>query len=117
MGIHDDIKIEYELPVPNLPQDGWQTKSLDCNMSSYILTKEGRLLERVQAIELWDGVVHDTGKWKTIDRNLEGVFRVYQMINEIWYQFEIVMIDGDVKQVKDESRRPTHQQGETGSND
>ena len=30
MSVHDDIKIEYKLPA-QLPEDGWQTKTLDCN--------------------------------------------------------------------------------------
>lgn len=105
MGVHDDITIDYELPV-RLPKTGWQTKDLDCDSSSFILAKEGRLLQRVPAIELRDEVVHETEEWKNIDRNFEGVFNVYRMIygnlpgDEEWYEFEIVMIDGNVKQVR-----------------
>lgn len=72
-----------------------------------ILTEDGRLLERVRAIELRNGVVHETGKWKTIDRNFEGVFNVYRTISsqllsddDEWFEYEIVMIDGEVKQVR-----------------
>lgn len=52
-----------------------------------------------------DKVVHETG-WKNIDRNFEGVFNVYRMISsspvgeDIWYEFEIVMIDGNVEQIQ-----------------
>lgn len=120
MGIHDYITIEYELPV-KLPKEGWQTKALDCNGNSFILTEDGRLFERIRAIELLDGVVHETGKWKLIDRNFEGVFAVYNMVFPrthvivvpgedlpvstvsgiaSWFEYEIVMIDGDVKQVR-----------------
>ncbi len=100
MGVHDNIMIEYDLPCAGLPSDGWQTKALDCNGNSFILTTHGRLLERVRAIELRDGVAHETGEWKTTDRNFEGVFNVYNMVDETWYEYEVVMIDGDVKQVK-----------------
>lgn len=99
MGVFDDVKIEYQL-LPDLPQGGWQTKTLDCNGGSFILTKEGRLLERVREIELQDGAVRETGEWKTIDRNFEGVFRVYRPFREKWYEFEIVMINGLVEQVR-----------------
>lgn len=104
MGIHDDITIEYELGF-HLPKTGWQTKDLDCDGSSFILTKAGRLLQQVPGIELRDKVVHETG-WKNIDRNFEGVFNVYRMISsspvgeDIWYEFEIVMIDGNVEQIQ-----------------
>lgn len=110
MSIHDDITIKYELSI-SLPNEGWQTKGLDCNGSSFILTKDGRLLEQVRAIELRDEVVRETGEGKNIDRNFEGVFNVYRMIydrmiydslsgDDEWYEFEIVMIDGNVKRIK-----------------
>lgn len=50
MGMFDHILCDY--PLPDFPEDaqfdeegiGWQTKSLDCTLSTYLVTGDGRLL-------------------------------------------------------------------------
>lgn len=100
MGVFDSMTIEYELET-GLPKDGWQTKCLDCNNSSFVLTRDGRLMQKVAKMEIKNGVAIETTKWKTIDRNFEGNFTVYQMIDDVWHEFEITMIDGNVKLVRE----------------
>ena len=99
MGIFDSMTIEYELEV-GLPENGWQTKCLDCDMSSFVLTRDGRLLQKVAKMKIVDGMAVATTKSKTIDRNFEGSFNVYQMIDKVWHEFDITMIDGEVKLVR-----------------
>lgn len=99
MGMCDDLIVEYDLPVDGLPKKGWQTKSFDCKHALFTLTKEGRLLERVPGIELHENKVRETGEWKTSDRNFEGKFNFYQMIEKKWHEFDVVMIDGEVKMI------------------
>ena len=98
MGMYDDITVQYELPY-EVPEEGWQTKHFSCTGSLFILTKEGRLLERIDAIELIEDEVCHTGKKKTIDRNFEGVFCFYNVVGRWWCEFEVVMIDGQVKRI------------------
>lgn len=112
MGVYDNVTIEYELPEPNLPKEGWQTKDLDCAMLSFVLSKEGRLFERVRGLKLVNDQIEETGEWKLADRNHEGVFHVYLVTEDmkdgvprpsemwVWHEFEIVMIDGVVIRVR-----------------
>jgi hypothetical protein len=106
MGVFDSVTIEYELE-PGLPElkGDWQTKSLDCTMSSFVLTADGRLLQKVPKVEIKDGEPVETEETKTIDRNYEGTFTVYHSLDKEWFQFDITMIDGDVKLVRREKAR------------
>ncbi len=106
MGMTDDMIVEYELPVPNLPTDCWQTKSFACDHSTFVLNKKGRLLQGVWGISLHDDEVRETGSRKYIDRNFEGEFSFHGMIldvdsgNNVWYDFDVVMIDGVVRRIR-----------------
>lgn len=104
MGMCDDITIEYKLPIPDLPKTGWQTKCFDCDHSLFILTQEGRLLQRIWGIELKGGEVHQTDERKEIDRNYEGVFNFYTDHDGWWYEFEVIMIDGNIKRIIEKPR-------------
>lgn len=104
MGMCDNITIEYELSVPNLPKEGWQTKCFDCMSDTFILTSEGRLLQKIWAVNFYDNEIHEPKEQKLIDRNYEGVFTFYTAHDGWWYEFEVIMIDGNVKRIKGKPR-------------
>lgn len=43
MGMYDDLRCDYPLPVPDAPADGYQTKSLDRLLDNYRLDAYGKL--------------------------------------------------------------------------
>lgn len=44
MGMFDDLKCEYPLPDADVQDRTFQTKSLECLMDRYTITREGRLI-------------------------------------------------------------------------
>ncbi len=44
MGMFDELECEYPLPHPERQEDVFQTKSLDCLMHRYRITRDGQLL-------------------------------------------------------------------------
>src|SRR6266536_2116082 len=60
MGMFDDIKSEYPLPLPenqgefagrNWPDNGFQTKDFDCLMDQYCIHEDGTLWQQTYALE------------------------------------------------------------------
>lgn len=100
MGLFDDVIVNYELPIPNFPKKGWQTKGLDCAMRVYEINEYGRLLERNWAMKFDDdGEVYESDKEKWLDRNFEGAFNIYQSVDKNWCEFKVIMIDGAVVKI------------------
>lgn len=98
MGMFDSVIVKCILPISNLPQNGWQTKCLSCTMASFVLEEDKRLYEIVPAIELTKkGELIETGETKLIDRNFEGSLDFYHCVDHRWYEFQAIMIDGEVK--------------------
>ena len=52
MGMFDDIKCDYPLPGLGVVGTVFQSKSLDCLMWTYTITREGRLFVRTYSLEL-----------------------------------------------------------------
>lgn len=99
MGMFDYITVKYPLPIEGLPEKGWQTKHLDCQLCHFILTNDGRLIECVNGLELVNDEPVETGKKKQIDRNFEGAFSFHASVDDKWYEFQAIMIDGEVKKL------------------
>lgn len=94
MGMYDDIKCEVPLPDDYTPKDGvFQTKDFDCELTTYTITKDGRLVsddwhyEDVPPAERphpdSDGLLGLIGSIRkvvdrpSVDRNFHGTFRFY----------------------------------------
>lgn len=46
MGMFDNLRVEASLPDPEYQERTFQTKSLECSLSDYTITREGRLVLR-----------------------------------------------------------------------
>jgi len=44
MGMFDELRCEYELPDKEAQDEVFQTKSLDCLLDDYTITREGKLI-------------------------------------------------------------------------
>ena len=72
MGMFDDVKCSYLLPDPAAQEIHFQTKDLDCTMSQYEITAEGRLVEhcwkweRTPVAELPDPTMPSFGVFRRV---------------------------------------------------
>jgi hypothetical protein len=52
MGLFDKVRCEYPLPDAEMQDETFQTKSLDCDMSDYTITRDGCLILHQARYEL-----------------------------------------------------------------
>ena len=104
MGMFDDITCYYPLPDgrTDLNPDGFQSKSLDCCLDRYVITREGRLILRAYDLE----VIPDEERektWSPIFRRVNerdevlpyhGLIRFYQCGPDGWGEYEAKFTDG-----------------------
>ena len=114
MGMFDDIKCEYPLPLPeiqselagrNWRENGFQTKDFDCLMDQYCIHEDGTLWQRTYAFE-----TSRKGRprrkpvgWEPMSR-FTGTVRFYDSINgqkvDYWVEWAAVFVTGKVTEVK-----------------
>jgi len=120
MGMFDTIICEYPLPGTN--ETEFQTKAFENLMFTYIITKEGRLIERSHSLDIvpeeeryyygkpeWDDnpIFQMMGAMKEVDikeKDMEfhGLFRMYTMdkSNDNWIEFELKFTNGQLVGIK-----------------
>ena len=69
MGMFDTLKCEYHLPDKIVQNDSFQTKSLDCLLDNYTISKNGNLILHRQ--------LHYETKVKKITIDFHGDLRFY----------------------------------------
>ncbi len=110
MGMFDNIKVNYPLPDADLWKvalrtQKWQTKSLECQMYTYVITAEGRLL-------LINS--HRTAEGTNIDMQMHGNIVFYDMLgtvntpSEMWLEYTATFDNGQLTEIK--SNHKTHEQ-------
>lgn len=122
MGMFDDIVCKYKLPLPEDPKGftgstNFQTKDLDCALKRYEIHEDGSLHVQQQEGEYVPpdkkakGLVGRIGYYKVTKTWLEplkitNTIRIndYQTPNDTdydyWVSYDIVFIDGQIKDVK-----------------
>lgn len=125
MGMFDDVLVDsdvFEQFGFDLPLEGWQTKSLDCLMDCYKISKELTLL--IQRYEIVDvpkderpypdrddlfGLVGATKAvnhaWCEYDTGFNGSVRFYQMIKKEWFEFVASFKDGKIISLEREENK------------
>lgn len=83
----------------------WQTKDLECQLDSYFITKDGKLLLNKVEYE-WDpeadaGILGMKGDMKKLSEKMEvvphhGIIRFYSSIDDDWYEFSAKFTDGNL---------------------
>jgi len=91
MGMYDDLIIDKVHLPDNLKdyENGWQTKSLDCNLSIIKIDENGNLFERMYNFSS-DKQLYD----EPIRRYHVGEIRFYQNIIDKWFEFIAFFDDG-----------------------
>jgi hypothetical protein len=67
MGMFDELTCEYPLPDGEVQEDLFQTKSLDCTLDHYTITKDGRLIlhkVRYESVPEEERPYDGTSEWK-----------------------------------------------------
>jgi hypothetical protein len=80
MGMFDDLVID-KVHLPNELKDyenGWQTKSLDSGLFTFIIDESGQLLQ-----EVW---LHKHKK-SLVKQKYTGEIRFYTTIDNVWHEF------------------------------
>lgn len=72
MGMFDDLKCNYPLPNPKHQDLDFQTKSLECMMTQYLITEDGRLVWIDRYFPDHDDTDRKKLKTREIDRNYHG---------------------------------------------
>src|ERR1044071_115426 len=110
MGMFDDIKCEYPLPLPenqgelvdrNWREQGFQTKDFDCLMDHYCIQEDGTLWRQTYAVETtrkgWPR--RKPVGWEPM-RNHTGTVLFYDSINgqrvDYWVEWVAVFVAGKV---------------------
>lgn len=87
MGLFDDLECQYQLPIPGVQHDTFQTKSLGCTLAVYVLDSAGFLWKTVEfshPVQPPAQVFPENPVRFYTSRN-EGGFR--------WYEFEAIFDD------------------------
>ena len=120
MGMFDNVKIEYEMPDPEIQNGNFQTKDLENLLDNYTITKEGRLIlhqchyEEVPEEERyyygkpeWDEnpIFQFMGSMKSVfdkdvDLNFHGILEVHEMLGDEWFSYNLKFTDGTLVEVK-----------------
>ena len=77
MGMYDDLKVHKSHLPEGLPEEGWQTKSLDNMMAYFEITKSGRL-------RTIGGIMHPED-FKPVYEPFTGEVRFYQSIGKVFH--------------------------------
>ena len=67
MGMFDELKCEYKLPDPVVQEETFQTKSFDCLLDSYTITRDGRLIHhqvRYESVPEEERPCYGTSEWE-----------------------------------------------------
>ena len=87
MGLFDTVRCDMPLPDGYDGDDGFQTKSLDCEMDTYRITAEGRLIR-----EVWDSE-------PAYDMYFHGIINFYCFEGHdpkdwVWHEYNAKFTDG-----------------------
>jgi hypothetical protein len=121
MGMFDNIKCEYKLPIDGLQDEIFQTKDFECLLDTYTITKDGKLiLHEIEMIPVpeeerpyygkpeWNdknGLYKFFGSLKSIpigDKFIDhtGKIRFYTSLKKGWVEFEAKFFDGILQDIQ-----------------
>lgn len=91
MGMFDNIKVEFELPI--LWNNDWQTKDLDCSLDYYLITKDKKLIRT--SFEDGDDDIKNNGLLGPID--FTGEIKFYDSIMDKEFEDVVAKISNPLK--------------------
>ncbi len=98
MGMFDTLKCEYPLPDKTVQKDSFQTKSLDCLLDNYTISKRGKLILHRQR--------HYEKTVKKIYLDFHGDLRFYTSTgsneenNYEWFEYIARFTEGNLQWIK-----------------
>lgn len=87
MGMYDELRTQYPLPVPEVQGETFQTKSLGCDLAIYTILEDGSLIVASDGEEV---VIEDIHK--------DVIF--YTRHEDEWYEFRARFTDGKCKWIR-----------------
>ncbi len=100
MSLYDTIQCDYPLPDPEFQHEHFQTRDINCTLSHYLITTEGRLwrLRRADAFSDEAPLPDSTGKTKGI--NYHGELNFYADVGEKRIEYRARFTHGVVEWIR-----------------
>lgn len=96
MGLFDDVKVEFPLPDPAYQDLDFQTKDFDCEMDTYLITADGKLIRNTAKVQLKnDEYVPIGGNISEVD--FHGDFNFYTSLENQdlkWLEYKARFTEG-----------------------
>lgn len=88
MGLYDTLTCDYPLPDPELQQEEFQTKDLECALDRYRISTEGRLLRLSRKVDLFVKDRHPPSAAEPAeDMNYRGDLSFYTRTAKGWIEY------------------------------
>jgi hypothetical protein len=85
MGMYDNIRCSYILPNPDAQNLYFQSKDLDCTLSDYEITKEGRLVKHCWE---WEATPEDELPYKNEPK--DSILRIFGCIRRKENSYRVI---------------------------
>ena len=98
MGMFDTLKCEYPLPDAIVQNDSFQTKTLECLLDDYTITKDGKLIQHRER--------HYQSSAQDFEIDFHGDLRFYtskgsrEENNYEWFEYIARFTDGKLQWIK-----------------
>ena len=110
MGMFDDIRCQYPLPLAGASERLFQTKDLYCDLDYYEIREDGTLwreeydtrIEETDAAPLGYWIHHENKRF--VQDKFTGELEIHDCDDQPggkWYSFKLTFVDGVVKDVVD----------------
>lgn len=110
MGMYDYVRCEVALPDGYVPQSGFlQTKDLDCKLTTYTITSDGRLVSdrwhyesvpKSETVQSMFGIMKVVKDESDVDHRFHGVLNFYDSEGDHgtgdwkWHEYNAKFTDG-----------------------
>ncbi len=100
MSLYDTLQSDYPLPDPEFQHEHFQTKDLNCTLSRYRITAEGRLWRLRQADPFAEDTPAPDPADKVADRNYHGDFGFYVHTEKERIEYRVRFTHGTVEWIR-----------------
>jgi hypothetical protein len=101
MGFFDTVYCKYPLPDPRHQDLAFQTKSLECLMGTYTITRDGRLVRKAWSLRGGPEVDREA-EWP-----MHGDIEIYTSVERDWIEYVVRFTHGRVEWIRPRPPVPT----------
>ena len=95
MGMYDEVRVEYSLPDPEAQDLVFQTKSLDCFLDDFTVTRDGRLI--LHAVEYEEVPEEERLNYGTPEWDKGGIYQLMGSLDKVPTGDIGIPYEGDVE--------------------